>query len=112
MRDGFWGGFRGDGGGGGKCRLVAAFGEVDPDGIGFAGAVVVFEKLAAEAADFDADDGVGLGIVAGLAGKDVNANDGFFEAGAATGEGFFDQIAEQLGHARAGGQLGAGQDAF
>ena len=57
--------------------------------------VVVLRKAFADFAGGDADDGVGIGVIAWGAAEDLDANTAFLQFGRVAAEGLLDDIAEQ-----------------
>ena len=76
---------------------VGAGGEFDADAVLVCGVVVVLSEALADFAGGDADDGVGVGIVARDASEDLHADGAFLDLVGVAGEGLFDDEAEESG---------------
>jgi hypothetical protein len=96
-----------------RCRDgggVAALGVIDANCVGAARAGVVFGEALAEAAGFDADDGVEAGVVVVVAIEDLAAENIFFDLVGFTLQVGIDGELEKAAETVGVGETGTGQD--
>ena len=90
--------------------LVGSFGKLDGQSVIFALAFVVGEEFGAQAAGFDADDGIQPGIVGCAAIEHLRADDDLFQSRAIALQGLFDRETQEARHALGVRKYGAGSD--
>ncbi len=91
---------------------VGADGELEDQLAGMGSVVVILREAFADFAGCDADDGVGIGVVAGGAAKDLDPDAAFFELSGVAQEGLLDDIGEEGGVALAVGEKRVGDEAL
>ncbi len=107
-------GLRGEDGGAGATRSVGcrSRGEGDAQLVGAVRVLVVLGDALADFGGGDADDGVGGGVVAGVAAEDLDAEGSFLELVAAALKLLLDDEAEEAGKPFAVGEVGVVEEAI
>ena len=91
---------------------VGAGREGDAELVGAVGVLVVLGDALADLGGGDTDDGVGGGVVAGVAAEDFDAEGAFLELIAAAFELLLNDVAEEAGEAFAVGEVGVVEEAI
>jgi len=93
-------------------RNVGPGRELDADLAGMGWIVIVLSQALADLAGGDSDDGVGVGVIAGRPPEDLHADGALLDLVGVTGEGLFDDEAEQNGIPSALGEKGMNEEQF
>ena len=95
-----------------KLRNIASRWQGDAKFVRVTGVLIVLGDAFADLGGGDTDDGVGGGVVAGVAAEDFDAEGAFLELIAAAFELLLNDVAEEAGEAFAVGEVGVVEEAI